>query len=168
MLKAQDIVVLLKVAVADPGWSFAQLAEELDLSASAVHRSLGRAADSGLYDPRRRRVKAAELREFLVHGVRYAFPSVSRGEARGVPTAWGTEPLMREFSSSGRNDPVWPYAQGKARGIALDPLYPNVPGAAVKDDSLHQLLALVDAIRVGGARERSLAAKWLDRLLPSN
>jgi hypothetical protein len=166
MLKAQDIVVLLKVAVADPGWSFAELAGELDMSASAVHRSLGRAADSGLYDSRRRRVKVKELKEFLVHGVRYVFPAASRGDARGVPTAWGVEPLMSEFSSSGRNDPVWPYAQGRARGIALDPLYPNVPGAAVKDDSLYRLLALVDALRIGGARERKLAAKWLDRLLP--
>lgn len=165
MLKAQDIVVLLKVAVAPPRWSFAELAEQLGMSASAVHRSLRRAADSGLYDSRRRQIKPRELKEFLAHGVRYVFPAVRHGEARGVPTAWGAEPLASELSSSGRNDPVWPDAQGNARGIALDPLYPNVPRAAVRDGALYRLLAVVDAIRVGGARERNLAVAWLDRLL---
>jgi DNA-binding Lrp family transcriptional regulator len=165
MLKAQDIVVLLKVAIAPPGWSFADLAEQLGMSASAVHRSLRRATDSGLYDSRRRQVKQRELKEFLAHGVRYVFPAVRHGEARGMPTAWGAEPLASELSSSGPSDPVWPDALGIARGIALIPLYPNVPGAAARDGALYRLLAVVDAIRVGGARERSLAVAWLDRLL---
>jgi hypothetical protein len=165
MLKAQDIVVLLKVAVAREGWSFARLGDQLGLSASAVHRSLDRAEASGLYDSGRRKVRLPELKEFLVHGVRYAFPPVSRGEARGMPTAWGGEPLADEIASSGRNAPVWPYARGKARGIALEPLYPSVPVAARRDESLYRLLAVVDAIRIGGARERSLAEKWLDKLL---
>jgi DNA-binding Lrp family transcriptional regulator len=165
MLRAQDIVVLLKVAVSPEGWSFARLGEQLGMSASAVHRSLDRAESSGLYDARRRRVKVAELKEFLEHGVRYAFPPVRNGEARGLPTAWGARPLAAEIASSGRNAPVWPDARGKARGIALEPLYPSVPRAAREDASLYQLLAVVDAIRVGGARERRLAAKWLDKLL---
>jgi hypothetical protein len=165
MLKAQDIVVLLKVAIARHGWTFAQLADELGMSASAVHRSLDRAGAAGLYSSGRRRVRIRELKEFLIHGVRYAMPPLNRGEARGLPTAWGANPLAGEIASSGRNAPVWPDARGKARGIALEPLHPSVPGAARKDGSLYELLALVDAIRIGDARERSLAAKWLGRLL---
>ena len=45
------------------------------------------------------------------------------------------------------------------RGYSLTPLYPSVPAAAVRDAKLYELLALVDAIRDGRARERSLAAK---------
>ncbi len=165
MLKAQDIVVLLKVAVARHGWTFAKLAGELGMSASAVHRSLDRAEASGLYDSGRRNVRIPALKEFLVHGVRYAFPPVNRGEARGMPTAWGAKPLAKELASSGRNAPVWPDARGKARGIALEPLHPSVPVAARRDESLYRLLAVVDAIRIGGARERSLAVKWLGKLL---
>jgi hypothetical protein len=165
MLKAQDIVVLLKVAIARPGWTFAQLADELGMSASAVHRSLDRADAADLYSPGRRRVRIRELKEFLIHGVRYAMPPVNRGEGRGMPTAWAAEPLAGEVASSGRNAPIWPDAHGKARGIVLEPLHPGVPVAARKDQLLYELLALVDAIRIGEARERNLAAKWLGRLL---
>lgn len=165
MLKAQDIVVLLKLAVAPEAWSFAKLGEQLGMSASAVHRSLDRAAASGLYDAKRRKVKLPELKEFLAHGVRYAFPPVRQGEARGMPTAWGAEPLADELAFSGQNVPVWPSARGKARGIALEPLHPSVPVAARRDASLYRLLAIVDAIRIGGARERNLAVKWLGKLL---
>src|ERR1700761_5251795 len=111
MLKAQDILVLLKVAITPAGWSFAGLGTQLGMSASAVHRSLDRAASSGLYDARRRKVKIPELREFLEHGLRYTFPPVWRGEARGMPTAWGAEPLAGELLSSGQ-PPVWPHARG--------------------------------------------------------
>lgn len=165
MLKAQDIVVLLKVAVSPAGWSFAQLGDELGMSASAVHRSLDRAKASGLYDARCRKVRVPELKEFLKHGARYAFPPVWRGEARGMPTAWGAEPLAGEIASSGRNPPVWPDARGKSRGIILEPLHPGVPRAAGRDPSLYRLLAVVDAIRIGGARERGVAARQLDKLL---
>jgi hypothetical protein len=41
------------------------------------------------------------------------------------------------------------------------PLYPSVPEVALKDHALHILLALVDALRVGRAREKELAAKEL-------
>jgi hypothetical protein len=165
MLKAQDIVVLLKVAVAQGGWSFAGLGAQLGMSASAVHRSLDRAESSGLYDGHRRKVKTSALKEFLAHGIRYSFPPVRRGEARGMATAWGAEPLSDELASSASSPPVWPYAHGKTRGIALEPLHPSAPEAAHKDSDLYRLLAVVDAIRIGGARERGLAVKWLGRLL---
>jgi hypothetical protein len=52
---------------------------------------------------------------------------------------------------------VWPYGHGKLRGHSIVPLYPSVPEAATKDPKLHELLALVDALRVGKAREREIA-----------
>jgi hypothetical protein len=42
-----------------------------------------------------------------------------------------------------------------------DRLYPSVVDAVQNDEKLHELLALVDAIRVGRAREREIAIKEL-------
>lgn len=165
MLKPQDIVVLLKLAGQQPGWTFKRIAAELDTSPSAVHRSLDRAQQAGLYDSRRRAIKRAALLEFLVHGARYVFPAVRQGEARGIPTAWAAAPLAGRLSSSQENVPVWPHALGKVRGIALKPLHPAVPEAARRDEQLGELLALFDAIRIGSARERGLAVKELEQRL---
>lgn len=164
MLKPQDILVLLKLATGTPSWTFNSLAHELGLSASAVHRSLDRAEAAGLYDSRRREIKAAALIEFLSHGLQYVFPATWSGEARGRPTAWGAPPLSEQLISAG-SPPVWPDAKGKARGIALKPLHPAVPEAAQRDKRLWELLALVDAIRIGNARERNLAIRELKKRL---
>jgi hypothetical protein len=165
MLRSQDIVVLLKLVAWRRNWTFDQIAHELGLSTSAVHRSLERSARSGLYRPERREVDPVALGEFLEHGARYVFPPVWGGEARGMPTAWAAPPLSDELNSSAGNSPVWPYAGGKARGIALAPLHPSVPDATLKDEAFGQLLALVDALRIGGARERRVAAKQLKQRL---
>jgi hypothetical protein len=45
------------------------------------------------------------------------------------------------------------------------PLYKKVPQAALKVDGLYQLLALVDALRDGSARERELAKRELSARL---
>lgn len=165
MLKPQDIVVLLKLAGQRPDWTFERVAADLDLSPSAIHRSLDRAKQAGLYDARRRAVNRVALLEFLAHGARYVFPALRQGEARGVPTAWAASPLADRLSSSKENVPVWPYAQGKVRGIALEPLHPVVPEAAGRDRQLAEALALFDAIRIGNARERALAVEELSRRL---
>jgi len=165
MLKPQDIVVLLKLAVAQPGWTFMQVASELGLSTSAVHRSVERAERAGLYDGFNRRPNRQALLEFLSHGARYVFPAVMQGEARGFPTAWAAHPLSRELSFSTHSIPVWPHAMGTERGIALAPLHSVVPEASRKDAQLGELLALFDAIRIGNARERKLAIKLLAKAL---
>jgi hypothetical protein len=168
MLRPQDLLVLLKLAPWRGNWTFDLLAHELDLSASAVHRSLDRAAAAGLYKPTGREVDRRALEEFLVHGLRYVFPAQWGGEARGIPTAWAAPPLADELSQSGNNPPVWPDPHGTVRGIALEPIDPRVPNVARRDEALGELLALIDAVRIGGARERALAAEKLKgRLRPT-
>jgi hypothetical protein len=56
---------------------------------------------------------------------------------------------------------VWPAGKGTLRGQSIVPLYPSVVEAVQKDKELHELLALVDAIRVGKAREKELAINEL-------
>jgi hypothetical protein len=165
MLKAQDIVVLLKLPGNGEEWTFERLAEELSMSLSAVHRSLRRADEAGLYDQRRRRVNGPGLLEFLAHGMKYLFPATLKGEARGIPTAWAAPPLAGMISAGDRNVPVWPDPKGSVRGIAVEPLHPIVAEAATRDSALGEKLALVDALRLGSARERALAEKELAKRL---
>jgi len=165
MLKAQDVIVLLKLIGAAPDWTFESLAADLDISPSAVHRSLNRARDAGLYDARRRRVDRGALLEFLLHGAKYVFPPVMKGEARGEATAWAAPPLADRLRSSRANVPVWPDAKGRTRGIALEPIHPMAPESARRDPALAELLYLFDAIRIGNARERGLAGEELERRL---
>lgn len=60
---------------------------------------------------------------------------------------------------------VWAHERGDRIGHTLIPLYPTVPEAALARPELHELLALVDAIRVGGARDIRLATELLEQRL---
>jgi hypothetical protein len=103
----------------------------------------------------------SNLKEFLIHGVKYAFPAERGAPTRGIPTAEAVSPLKQHFPQDFPLPPVWPYAEGPVRGIAFSPLYKNVPQASLRDSKLYELLALVDAIREGRAREREIAIREL-------
>ncbi|HEY8249629.1 MAG TPA: hypothetical protein VIG70_03420 [Burkholderiales bacterium] len=169
ILKPQDVVVLLKlVALGEAGWTYQSLASELSLSPSEAHAGVRRAVAARLMTDAKsatgRPIRAA-LKEFLLHGVKYAFPP-ERGElTRGVPTGYAAPPLNKEIAQGNDPPPVWPHAEGKVRGYALKPLYKSVPLAAGRDPALYELLALVDAIRDGRARERALAAREIEQRL---
>jgi hypothetical protein len=131
------------------------------MSASEVHASLRRAALSGLFREDSRAVNRPALLEFLVHGVKYAFPPERHAITRGLPTAHAAPPLRDHFPASSEVPPVWADPAGSTRGEELEPLYGSVPRAARADARLYELLALVDAVRAGRARERALAVKEL-------
>lgn len=59
--------------------------------------------------------------------------------------------------------PVWPYAEGDQRGLALEPLYRSVPQSLAEypDVIFYELLVLIDAIRSARVRERNIAIKLL-------
>jgi hypothetical protein len=165
MLKPQDIVILLHIAGPSRPWTFQQIATDLGMSASEVHKALERAEVSGLYDPRRRKVMTRALLEFAVHGLRYAFPARRLARSRGIPTAHSADPLQSLLAADPDDFIVWPFPDGECFGDAIEPLYRSVPAAADRNPQLHRRLALVDALRVGRTRERTLAAKALDEEL---
>jgi hypothetical protein len=171
MLRPHDIAVLLKLSLlarrAAPTRQV-DIASSLGVSQSEIHSALKRTAAARLYEPERRVVLRQSLLEFLVHGIRYAFPAKLGEPTRGVPTAWMMSPLSQTIvESEDIASPVWPHAEGTVRGAAVEPLNHTVPGAAMRDPELHELLALVDAIRIGGARERKLAVEALRARLSS-
>jgi hypothetical protein len=170
-LKPQDLLVLLKRAT-NPGesWTYGALGEALGLSASQVHRSVRRATEAGLAVSKGRGdwdVVPEALAEFAVHGVRYAFPAKMGAVRRGVPTSFGALPLSAQINAAPGEAPVWPSPEGQARGPSLSPLYRHVPEAALADPTLYELLALLDALRAGRSRERTLAQKLLSERLRS-
>lgn len=167
-LLPQDVVVLAKlVAYGGKRPAMAQVAGDLSLSPSQVHASLKRLERSRLLDAQTGRPLLKAVEEFLVHAVKFAFPA-QRGEpTRGLPTAHAAAPLREQIVSAGELPPVWPDPDGDVRGTSFEPLHRAVPGAARKDRTLHELLALVDALRDGRVRERQLAEKALSALLRS-
>lgn len=164
-LKPQDVVVLLKrLLVGSTPATIAGMALDLGISASEVHAGLRRLRAAGLLRPDGE-VNRSAAEEFLVHAVKYAFPP-QRGElTRGVVTAVAAPPLNAHIAPGSDPPPVWPHLDGTTRGATLEPLYRAVPGAALRDPALHALLALVDAIRAGRARERRLAEEALRQRL---
>ena len=114
---------------------------------------------SRLIDSDRKKVNRLNLLEFIHHGIRFVFPQQPGRLVRGIPTAHSAPPLNQEIQSEEAF--VWPYHQGTVRGQAIIPLYKSVPEAALRDEKLYELLALVDAIRVGKTREKELAMQFL-------
>jgi hypothetical protein len=124
--------------------------------------------EARLWDSDSKRVNRQALLGFLVHGAPYAFPAALKEATRGVATGWGA-PVFQGKIVSNELPPVWPDPQGEVRGQAVKPLYPSVVHAAKLDPQLYDLLALVDALRLGRARERKIAEQELKkRLIEAN
>jgi hypothetical protein len=163
-LKPQDVMVLLKLAASrKKASSYHVLASELGMSSSEVHKALGRCVCSRLAIKGESGIRPVgpALLEFLAHGIRYVFPPERGGMTRGMPTASAAPPLDRQFWKTDQPPPVWPDSEGSVRGLAFSPLYRSVVHAARNDPALYELLALVDAVRGGEARERRLAVAEL-------
>lgn len=165
VLKPQDVLTTLRVALAEADGTptYAILAADLGLSASEAHASVQRAQTSGLLtrefgDLRPNRTALIEL---VVHGLKYVFPPTFGAVTTGMPTAGSAPPLAEEFGAEDDLQIVWPDPAGRARGLALCPLYPTVPLAAARSPRLYEALALIDAIRAGASREREMAIQRL-------
>lgn len=165
MIKPQDIVVGLKLALSAGNESYAALAKALGMSASEVHAAVGRLAEARLLEADSRNVRRKPFVEFLLHGVPYAFPASVGEMTRGVPTAWAAPAMAGKVAMTQNEAPVWPEPDGTHKGLSVVPLYRTVPSAAANDPALYDLLALVDALRLGRARERGMAEKEIERKL---
>lgn len=163
-MRPHDIAVLLKIiARKENQWLNKDLAAELFISPSEITESLGRSAIAGLIDPSKKKVFSNSFLDFLLHGLKYVFPVVPGSLVKGVATAQSAPVMSKYFSSAEKY--VWPDANGKERGMRIDPLYPGTVKAAANDRSLYDLLALCDVIRVGKVREIKKAEELLIKLL---
>ncbi len=161
-LKPQDIVLLLKIiAVNNNTWNQQAIAEQLGMSQSEVSESVGRCKFARLLDSSGKIVFRSSLLELIKYGIKYVFPQSPGAVVRGIVTSHSAKPLNNIIQSE--EEFVWPSGKGKIRGHSIIPLYPSVVKAVETDKKLHELLALVDAIRVGKAREKEIAIQELEK-----
>ena len=152
-------------------YSVRALAESTGISKSQVNLALQRCFEVGLAKQGRHagspRVNVKELRNLIVYGARYMFPVKLGSMTRGIRTTLAAAVFKGELLSAGELVPVWPDPEGKVKGLSVEPLFKSVAYAIKKerDDDFYGLLALVDSIRLGQARERNLAIKMLDEWL---
>ena len=159
-LKPQDLLLALKfVALGEHPWQYGTLADSLGMGQGEAHSAAKRAQRAGLLilEDGRLVPMRRNMLEFVGHGIRYVFVPERGPIVRGIPTAWAAPPLAQMMASDESAKPVWPFDDGKVRGESFSPLYRSVPVAAQNDERLYELLALVDAIRGGRARERKMA-----------
>jgi hypothetical protein len=104
------------------------------------------------------------LSEFVIYGARIVFVPDRTPMTIGVPTSHSA-PAFAGVFAPGSVDYVWPHPNGKMRGEGIEPLHPCVPFATMQDARLYEMLALLDALRVGRARERGMARERLQAIL---
>ena len=102
MIKGQDIVVLAALMDKEAQkLSYAWLADTVCLSVAETHAAVKRLQEATLLNGERSPVRR-NVSEFLVHGIRYAFPMRASGRiAKGMPTAYVAPVAADEFATSG-------------------------------------------------------------------
>jgi hypothetical protein len=145
------------------------LESETGVSKSEVSQSLKRSIKVGLAKLDRKtdipRANTKALTEFIIYGLKYVFPAQVSELSRGIPTSFAAPVLQGKLMSSGESIYIWPDARGSNKGQAVQPLYKTVAKAVKTDPYLYEYLALVDAIRLGNAREAGVAIDELENKL---
>lgn len=163
-MRPQDIVILSKIICnGDTYWQYKDLAEALHISPSEVSESLNRSMLAGMINDQKRKVLRQSFREFILHGLHYVFPALPGSMANGIYTAHSHQWMSNQFQSEMQY--VWPYPRGGVRGLAIEPLYPDVVYAVQNDHQLYKMLALMDVLRVGRARELKVAVSELEKMI---
>lgn len=146
-------------------YSVRALQTSLGISKTEVASALKRCQQIGLLrvDPSTQlpRVNSKALLGFIEHGMRYVFPVKPAEIVRGIPTSFSAPVLQGKLMTGGDLIHVWPDAYGNRKGQSITPLFKTVPGAVKKDSLLYEYLALIDAVRLGNAREANLANQLL-------
>ena len=159
----------LEILTSSDPYSVRVLAQMTGISKSQVNLALNRCLNVGLLKKDRRSgvavVNRKALFEFIVYGLRYVFPVSTGAVARGITTSLVAPVFNNELMSAGDLVPVWPDARGLSKGQSVEPLFKSTTLAIRQDFALYQLLALVDAIRIGQPREKNLAISLLKKYL---
>lgn len=161
-LKPQDILLMMKL-LSEPGLSQTELAKRLLLSQAEVSHGLKRLKGSRLLNIEGNVIKEAAI-ELLIHAVKYFYPAQLGAPSLGIPTAHAN-PEFKFVKYKDSESYVWPYAEGKSKGISLMPIYHSLPYACSEDKVLYKMASLVEMIRAGRARERKIAENELHKLI---
>jgi DNA-binding Lrp family transcriptional regulator len=158
-----DIVLGLRLL--NPPATMVTLAEELAVVPSQIHSSLKRLDRAGLLRPSGRDSNPRALGEFLLYGVRYAFPAMRGRIGIGVPTAHSAAPLAALVDAT--DVTVWLAADARAgiQGFSVAPLYRRAPELVERSPETYALLTIVDALRLGDRSVRVHARQLISEAL---
>jgi hypothetical protein len=123
-LNPQDVVVALKLFGYPNGRpAMSIVASDLGLSPSEVHGAIQRLRSSKLLQGSALQDKPniSGLVEFLVHGLKYAFPAEHGEVTRGVATSYAAEPLKVKLPSRVTCRQSGPGAKAKLGAWVLNP-----------------------------------------------
>ncbi len=169
MLKPQDLLVAV-VLGRHPAHHFEPLARAAGLSLSEAHSAVRRLQASDLVSPDRH-LNVTLFIGFLESGARFVWPQRSLGVGSGLPTSGAAPMLGQHGLEFGELPPVWSVdddASGRlVRGVVMEPLYKTVGRAALQDDEVYALFALLEGARSRSARERKTCVDELRRRLMS-
>jgi len=163
-MRPQDVVILLKIlSLKGQHWQYRDLAHNLSISISEVSDSLKRSHTAGLVDESKKKIFRQSLMEFIEFGLHYVFPQIPGTMVVGYPTGHSHPYFKKKFISD--ENYVWPYMDGNVRGLAIEPLYKGAVAACQKDPDLYLMLASIDMVRLGRARERKEALNELKKMI---
>lgn len=163
-MRPHDVVVLLKLLLLEnKSWQYREIAFALFISVSEVAESLNRSHIAGLVDEAKRKVHRKSLMEFIIYGLHYVFPQEPGPMVTGIATAHSHPAYKDHFTTDVQY--VWPDVTGNLRGFSIQPLYKNAVKAVRIDTQLYLLLASIDIIRVGRARELKMAVSELEKII---
>jgi predicted transcriptional regulator len=165
-MKPQDVLLALIMIGSNEKLTQSELAKSSHLSSGEVNNAIRRLTRSHLLDPISKEIRRSSLLEFILHGIKYSYPTGLGAAARGIPTAWGHKLIKAQIAS--KDTPVWPSVHGDTYGPSILPLYKNAVNVALKNKNVYNILALIDCIRIGKSREKSLAQKLLKELILCN
>jgi hypothetical protein len=159
-MRPQDVIVLLKIiSLNTPDFKLLDLSQSLGISLSEISDSISRSVYANLIAPDKKTPMRNAIYEFLIHGLPYVFPARPGALVVGVPTAYSAPPLSATFSTE--EPVVWADPDGSIRGQEIPPFHPKQAYAAKLDIQLYEMLALIDALRVGKTREKKIAREEL-------
>ena len=166
-IKSHDLLILLYIAeYCENDFRVMNISQALKISQSEISESLNRSKIGKLIG-QNKNIFRKSLYELLIFAVKHIFPVTPGNIVRGVATSHSASPLS-ELIISGKESYVWQYANGNDRGMSIKPLYKTVPEISEGLPKLMEILTLIDALRIGKAREVNLARIALEERLLKN
>ncbi|MBL8027644.1 MAG: hypothetical protein JNL74_14580 [Fibrobacteres bacterium] len=164
-MKSQELFVALKLlAYGRKPWIYEEIAQSLKIGVASLHRSVKALAYADLFNIEYMCINCAAFEEFLLHGVKYVFPAKPGAIVRGMPTAHSAPAFKSIFKASTQDFYVWPHNNFDNKGVSVEPLYSSAPEASLNDPKLYSLLACIDILRIGKAREKVIAINLLKKI----
>jgi len=157
-------------------YSFAQVGEALYISKAELHRSHSRLQEAGLLSIVRKKPPATgqwinfpSAKEWILYGIRYAHPAKREGFGLGLSTGFNCPllknlPLLPPEPANVLAGPSSSAAEER-EGVIITPLDERIARGLKLSPEFYSLLALVDAIRIGGPRELRYAREALENKL---